>query len=230
MIHLPKTTEAPECLETEKTKANGNYNCGSVLETIKKDFHNKCYICEFKHPTTINTEHFTPHKGTNKDLEFDWKNLFYACGHCNNIKLAKPAYDDILNCTNKEDKVDSKITYWINPYPAERAEFTPNEQATKVINTAHLLDAVFNGTTVQKKIESANLRVHLLKEIRIFQDLLFKYIDDTNTPEETASFKNEIIRHLRPSSNFTAFKLWILRKNEALRGDFAAHLTSISNA
>ena len=97
MINIKKSEHPPKCLSEEKKKANGDYKCGEVLDRLKEDFHNKCYLCEEKEPSTINVEHFIPHQG-NKDLKFDWKNLFWACGHCNNTKLAK--YKNIIDCTD----------------------------------------------------------------------------------------------------------------------------------
>jgi hypothetical protein len=44
MIYQPKSQPAPACLEAEKAKKNGNYNCGDVLDRLKTDFKNKCYI------------------------------------------------------------------------------------------------------------------------------------------------------------------------------------------
>ncbi|HEY5125388.1 MAG TPA: HNH endonuclease, partial [Ignavibacteria bacterium] len=108
MVYLEKSQPAPDCLEIEKAKANGNYRSAEVLNRLKNDFKNKCYICEYKEPVTINVEHFRPHKG-NKDLEFDWNNLFWACGHCNNIKLAK--FDNILNCTDLTHNIEKKLKY-----------------------------------------------------------------------------------------------------------------------
>lgn len=33
-------------------------------------------------------EHLLPHKnGKYLDRKFDWNNLFWACGHCNNVKI-----------------------------------------------------------------------------------------------------------------------------------------------
>ncbi len=100
MVHFEKSQPAPTCLETEKGKANGDYKCENVLDRIKDDFMNKCYICEYKEPESINVEHFIPHEG-DKDLKFDWNNLFWSCSHCNNTKLNN--YDNILNCTIEAD-------------------------------------------------------------------------------------------------------------------------------
>ncbi|WP_343693191.1 hypothetical protein [Chitinophaga sp.] len=219
MIFSAKSQPPPPSLATEKKKASGSYRCDDVLDTIKKDFYNKCYICEQSEPITINIEHFVPHRG-NHDLKFEWANLYYACGHCNNTKLARPMFDDILDVTNANHEADKKVRYHINPYPKENAEFQPMENTEIVNNTVVLLDAVYNGTTTLKTIEAANLRSLLLKEIRLFQGLLFDYYDETYTAEEKESIKNKIIRHLRPASNFTAFKRWVIRDNENIRADF----------
>lgn len=219
MIFAAKSQPAPPCLGIEKEKASGTYRCDDVLHSIKKDFFNKCYICEQQQPTTINVEHFIPHKG-DRDLEFDWDNLFYACGHCNNIKLAKAEFDNILNVTIKAHGVDEKIRYQINPYPKEKAVFQAIDDSPIVRNTIALLNSVYNGTTTLKTIEAANVRSLLLKEIRAFQDLLFKFYDESYSEEEREDKKKEIIRHLRCTSAFTAFKRWVIRDHENIRADF----------
>lgn len=111
MLFFEKSRPAPACLELEKNKRNGDYKCGDVLARLKCDFKNKCYICELKEPESINVEHFIPHKG-DAELKFSWDNLFWSCSHCNNIKLDK--YDNILNCTDDNDKVEEKLKYMFN--------------------------------------------------------------------------------------------------------------------
>lgn len=219
MIYLPKSQPAPACLEVEKKKAAWNYNCGSVLETLRNDFKNKCYLCEFKAPVSINTEHFVPHR-KDRDLAFDWNNLFYCCAHCNNTKLAKPEYDNILKCTVAEDGVDTKIRYHINPWPGEKAEFQAVEDTERVNNTVALLREVYNGKTVLKTIEAANLRDALLKEVRKFQDLIFEYFDNSFSEEDKEYLKQKIARELNSASAFTAFKRWIVRDSVTLNGEF----------
>jgi hypothetical protein len=223
MIYIQKTMPAPDCLALEKAKAHGTYNCEGVLAQNKIDFKNKCYICEDKEPHAINTEHFVPHRGNN-DLKFDWENLFFCCSHCNNTKLAIAKYDEILNCTIETDDVEVNIKYNINPFPMEKAVILAVTNNQKTLNTVDLLLEVYNGTTPLKKIESANLRSKLLKEIRDFQTLLFEFYDDSYNAEEKEEIKNKIIRQLRPTSNFTAFKKWIIKDNEVLLIDFTEHL------
>ncbi len=223
MVHLPKTQPGPPCLDVEKAKTNGTYHCEGVLELIRKDFKNKCYLCEDKAPLSINIEHFRPHRG-DKDLKFDWNNLYYACVHCNSTKLDK--YDHILDCTHEADGVEQRIKYKINPFPKEKAVITALEDDQAVIETVALLQAIYNGTTELKLIESANLRSKLLKEIRHFGDLLFEYYDDLYSDEEKQIIKEKIVRELRAASCFTAFKRWIIRDHSDYLAEFNQYIGS----
>ena len=112
-------------------------------------------------------------------MKFAWLNLFYACGHCNNTKLAK--YDNILNCTLAEHGVETRIRYWMNPYPKEKVEVTAQDDAPVVRESVNLLDDIYNGTTTLKLIESANIRNQILQEISVFQKLLLDFYHDLAT-------------------------------------------------
>ncbi len=224
MINLLKSQPAPDCLEAEKAKKNGSYSCGDVLERLRADFHNKCYICEARGITNINVEHFIPHKG-DKNLKFDWNNLFYACGHCNNTKLAQAKYDDILNCLDSTKKILDLIKFHINPFPKEKVQITTLQKNTTIENTALLLHDVYNGSTPHKIIESENLRELLIQEIRDFGDLLHGYFYEIGlSDEDKEAIKNRIKRKLSIASPFTAFKIWIIKNNEALKQAFGSLL------
>lgn len=199
------------------TKITNEYNTEEVIKQLEKDFHNKCYICESKEPISINIEHFVPHEG-NPSLKFNWDNLFLACTHCNGIKSNN--YKNIINCTNKEENVDKVIRYYCNPMPKEKAEIKPIAQDVKTLETVDLLDKCYNGTTPQKRLEAANIRSMLLKEIRIFQELLFEYEKYEN---ETALEKIKF--HLSNKSAFTAFKRWIIwDENEEIKKRYEKYI------
>lgn len=217
MVYFEKSQPAPACLEVEKAKTNGDYKCGEVLERLYNDFKNKCYLCEQKAPTTINVEHFTAHQG-DLNLKFDWNNLFWSCGHCNNTKLA--LYSDLLNCTVAADAVETALKYEIKPFPKEKAQITAQNADPRTGRTRDLLLAIFNGTTPLKTIESSNLREHLLREIKDFQTELIAYYESIGEAERQ-EHRQKIARHLDRSSAFTAFKRWVIRNNEGLYSDFA---------
>ncbi len=218
MLYFEKSQPAPDCLAIEKQKSNGDYKCGCVLERLKTDFKNKCYICESKAPSTINVEHFKSHQG-DKNLKFDWNNLFWSCGHCNNTKLAK--FDDILNCTNLNDSIENKLNYDFKPFPREKVNITINSNDDKTLQTQTLLLAVFNGTTTLKEIESDNIRSALLKEIKDLQECLIEYFTDTNDEQEKDRCLRKIKQHLNRSSAFTSFKRQIIKDNGELFKEFS---------
>ncbi len=218
MIHLPKSQPAPNSLASRQS-----YRDQDVIERLKDDFKNKCYICEEKEITTLNVEHFIPHKG-NVDLKFDWNNLFFACGHCNNTKLAKPDYDNILNCTDPRDEPENWIVYELEPFSIEKVNLKPMvgfESNQRVINTIRLLDSVYNGTTPLKRLESSNLRAKLQREILDFSKYLNEYYSEDLTTEEKNTCSRIIQRHLQSSSAFTAFKRWIIKNNPKLQKEFS---------
>lgn len=222
MLYLPKSQPAPDCLAAEQAKENGDYKCGCVLQRLAEDFKNKCYLCEDKTATSLNVEHFIAKK-SDKALKFQWANLFYACGHCNNIKLAK--YNSLLNCTTDKE-IEAKIGYDIKPFPKELPQFLAIDNSEHTQQTVELLSAIFNGTTPQKKLESANLRDKLIKDIYSFQTLLNQYFDykDGELLEDAKNLLPSIKLHINKTANFASFKRWIIRNNEALLAEFGQYL------
>lgn len=219
MINIIKSDIAPLSLAKEKAKKSGTYRDADVIERIKTDFHNKCYLCEEKDITSINVEHFIPHRG-DKDLEFSWQNLFYCCAHCNNIKGDVVLFDQILNCTDPNHRVLDWIKLKIDPIPFANVEVVAMQQDENTNNTVELLRRAYNGTTPLKVLESANLRKKILEEVKRFNNLLFDYFDETNTESQRESAKDQVRRGLSEKSCFTAFKVWIIRSNRKLQTEF----------
>jgi 5-methylcytosine-specific restriction endonuclease McrA len=220
MVNFPKSQPAPECLATEKTKLSGTYRCGDVLERLTNDFHNKCYLCEEKDISSMNIEHLIPHRGgSDRDLMFDWNNLFLACNHCNNTKSAK--HEDILDCTNENQKVTDLIEFHINPFPAEKPLIRATSQGENnehVQNTVSLLMEIYQGNTTNKQLEANNICGKIIKEICVFQKYLIKYKDN---PQK---FEPKIIKALQIDTPFTAFKIWIIKRNSYFNNKFEQFL------
>ncbi|MBU3204401.1 hypothetical protein [Clostridium algidicarnis] len=209
MIKISRNSVEPQSLTIEKNKRNGTYNTPEVVKALNKDFHNKCYLCESKNLKAINIEHFRSHGG-DKELMFNWQNLFLSCSHCNNIKLDK--YDNILDCTKVD--VDELLCFrkkgqygW-----EEVIEVTilVNNEETK--STVELLEKIYNGTTQMKILESSNIRKELRNEILDFIKAINEYYSAEGEDKEDAKFL--IKRNLKASSPFAAFKRWIIRDNK----------------
>lgn len=82
MVKIERSFPAPKSLAEEAQKTNGIYDREDVIDQLKNDFHNKCYICEMKELQDPNVEHLLPHKnGKYPERKFDWENLFWSCGH-----------------------------------------------------------------------------------------------------------------------------------------------------
>ena len=219
MIFFEKSQPAPTSLATEKQKASGSYNQPDVLERLIADFANKCYLCEQDNLTSMNIEHLRPHRG-DPNLKFDWNNLFLACPHCNNIK--SDGYDDILNYTVESDQVESRIKLKMDPFPISEVEVTVKRTDARTLQTAELLKAVFNGTTLMKTREAENLNKRLEDEIHQFQQLLRGYVNAKkhNDPEALQDFNRKIRYSLQKTSPFTSFKRWIIRENDKRNAEF----------
>lgn len=221
MIYFKKSMPEPEELAVERKKNSGKYAIHSVLMRLKEDFQDKCYICEYKNPPTINVEHLISHEG-NQNLKFDWSNLFLACSHCNNIKSNR--YNNILNCTNLDDDVENLIKIHINPMPLSKVEVHPLSSDERVVETADLLDKIYNGTTTMKKIESNYIRKALVKEILLFLNNLQEYFD-AGTPQLREYFRLLIGEQLDSSSAFAVFKRWLIKENPGLMEEFSEFIT-----
>lgn len=226
MINFTKQVPSEEVLTKlaeEKNKPNGTYNIPEVVNALKQEFHDKCYICEQKNIKSINIEHFKPHKGSNRELMFDWNNLYYACGHCNNLKLSK--YDNILDPGNPEEDVEKSIHYGM-PILHKRAqvEIRACVDSEKTHNTVELLNYVYNGKTAIKDIEAINIKNDLVKDLNQFIMWLNKYDDNELEEDEKEYLKRNIRKGLNVKSAFTAFKRQIIKEIDYLYQEFKEYI------
>ena len=79
-------------------------------------------------------------------------------------------------------------------------------------NTVALLHEVYYGNTPQKKMEAANIRKLLRKELSDFKNLIREYDDADEYDKEDLIYA--IHREIEDKSAFTAFKRWILWDNK----------------
>jgi len=205
MINVKKSQPAPACLAVEKQKKDGDYGCGEVRTRLQTDFFNKCYICGEKNISSVVVEHFIAHGG-DLDLKFDWNNLFFACSHCNNIK--HHLFQDILKCTDFTDIITECLEFRFESFPEEKTFVLPLKPGTKIQNTADLLNKTYNGKTLNQVIEANNIRSKLRNELIRFREAIedFEY-----NPQE--KYLEKIKQMLSIESAFTAFKIWIIKKD-----------------
>ncbi len=219
LTKTPPTQEIIELLNKEKAKHSGTYTHTIIIDAIKKDFKNKCYLCEQHELTSINIEHFIPHRG-DKELKFDYYNLFFSCPHCNNLKSDK--YDNLLNVLT--DDVENLISYHIKHLTkSSSVDIKAIGDSDKINLTVELLDKIYNGSTDLKIAESTNLKNLLVKELEMFTRHLRILEDDFADEDDKLYAKKELNKMLRPEAAFTAFKRQIIKDIPYFKEQFSQY-------
>lgn len=189
-----------------------------ILESLKKDFFEKCYLCEDKVDSRyFEIEHFLPKKpkGSQKENEIrknSWGNLMLACSDCNKHK---GNVEPILNPTFVDEKIDEKICFRIvldeNTNNGSKIVIsTANQGDEKITNTLKLLKRIHNGKSGSAKIKSADLREKIYNEIAKFEDFIRRY-RLTEKQQRKNELLQSIIEGLSNRTPFTAFKRWIVK-------------------
>ena len=168
MIYFEKKAQPELQVKLDAAKSGNRenvYRSDVVYEQVKKDFCEKCYLCEDDEMTSIQIEHFNPHQG-DMDLKYTWNNLFYSCGHCNNLKGNH--FWPLLDCTKKADKVWESIEIKFTAFPKAKVEVVVHPQVgaeQKCANTKAFLDKSLCGldTTAMKKDEAEIIRKKMLR-------------------------------------------------------------------
>ncbi len=71
-------------------------------------------------------------------------------------------------------------------------------------------------------MESNNLKNSLKKECTTFKQKL-KHYYETSDEKEKAVYRRIIVKRLKKSSSFSAFKRWIIKENPVYKNDFEKH-------
>lgn len=195
--------------------ARREYAGEDVLSELSRIFYDKCYLCEIKDPTAVNVEHFDAHRG-DPEKKFDWANLYYVCGRCNNIKLAN--YNNLLDCANVDHDVFRLIKHLPPHTPFQCKiiiEAMNNDE--KTLETGRLLDEIFNTEkTINKKISGKYLRKKIFQRYNRFLELVNTYNDD----ELPQNRKDDALERLQglvsKKQEFSAFIRWIVLEDEQL--------------
>lgn len=208
MFNVVRSQPAPASLATERLKSSGEYNKPDVLERLKQDFYNKCYLCEEKSISKIEVDHFLPHlNGTHLYRKFDWNNLFFCCGHCNGTKGSNQ--DTLLDCTSANDDVYNSLRYNFVSFPKEAVNISVAKTSDKSENTAKLLNQIYSGkdpsNLTNRVMEAGNIREKIRQEIDKFTDLLLESRND--------NIVNKIKDALSEKAPFSAFKRQIIKDN-----------------
>jgi uncharacterized protein (TIGR02646 family) len=208
MVKVERTFPAPESLERESKKKTGSYSEPDVVEQLKKDFHNKCYICEINELQDPQVEHLLPHMdGKYPERKFDWNNLFWSCGHCNNVKNQRKYNNGIIDCC-KEDPEELIYFGLLNEATQIYARDKENEKA---ILTAQLVTEVFNLKNTGMRTYKSDQR---FQELNQEMNKLYDALEEMNENPESKFVLRKLKALLRRESKFAAFKRNYIRENQ----------------
>ncbi|SHN64289.1 TIGR02646 family protein [Butyrivibrio hungatei DSM 14810] len=213
MVKIERSKPAPKSLQIAKKKGKGSYRREDVIDRLREDFHDKCYLCETKGLQDPEVEHRLPHQnGKNLKRKYDWNNLFWSCGHCNNVKNKYYYSKNIIDCC----KVDPEelLVFVAADESIQIEPVNKKKRSAKV--TADLLNDVYNLTNTGIRLAACDNRV---KGVFIQMNLLFNainnYIDDSSNKDYEDTLKALLSRE----SEYAAFKRSYIRENKDLYPD-----------
>ena len=208
MFNVTRTVPAPASL------ANGrSYRENDVMAELGRIFHNKCYICEIKEPTSTNVEHFD-----SNGERFDWNNLFFACQRCNSI-FKRVGYNDLLDCT--EPSIDVVRAVKHKPPFSPNSEVLIEAQIQNANSTADLIRRTFNeDDTGNKFLTKKFVRKKVFQIYAEFMFYINKYIDEKTPQPMKDEAKIYIEHYLRCEQEYSAFNRWIILDDPQLMDEF----------
>ena len=200
MVKVKRSYPAPKSLEVESQKSNGNYNEPDVVERLREDFNDKCYICEVKGLQDPEVEHLLPHKNDAfHDRKFDWNNLFWCCGHCNSVKNAGKYDAGIIDCCKEDPEMMLLFSACEDDIRVEALD----KDDKHAVLTAELIYETFNKKNTGIRIAACDNRIKLLNEE---MNVLFRELENYNKERNSSYHKRRVACLLRRESPFAAFK------------------------
>ncbi len=208
MVKIERSFPAPKSLAMEAKKKDGSYSGVDVVERLKQDFNNKCYICELKDLQDPQIEHLLPHKnGKYSERKFDWNNLFWVCGHCNNVKNQDKYDEGILDCCNQDPENAIFFDCDENDVKLSAKAAKPDEKTKR---TVMLIYEIFNLRNTGMRVYKSDYRFKALqKEMNILYDNLEKLRENPDSKLILRKLK----AILKRESAFAAFKRCYIREH-----------------
>lgn len=206
MVKIERNPTPPPSLAIEKQKVNGVYNKADVIQQLKEDSHDKCYICELGGLSDPEVEHLRPHHGRKiADRVFDWNNLFYVCPHCNNLKKEAKYDEKIIDCC-----VDDPEEMLEQSYENGHVNVHSIVNEERADMTAELIQACFEKRNTGIREAACQYRIDRLAEV---MNVLYKTLEKHKEHPESERYIRSLRATLSRKSNFAAFKRNYVRKH-----------------
>ena len=207
MVKIERSYPAPCSLAVEEQKKTGSYEKPDVVERLKKDFHNKCYICELKNLQDPQVEHLFHKNGRYPERKFDWNNLFWACGHCNGVKNQNKYDEGILDCCRSDP--EKEISFGLKEGEIELKRLSSREDAA-IDRTMSLIWETFNLRNTGMRVYKSEMR---MKELQKEMNLLFDNLESLKKDPDSGFLLRKLKVLLKRKSAFAAFKRCYVREH-----------------
>lgn len=219
MVKVERSFPAPESLARESEKASGSYAEPDVILRLKKDFHNKCYICEIDQLQDPQVEHLLPHmNGRYRERKFDWNNLFWSCAHCNHVKNQRKYDTGILDCCRQDPE---KVIYF--RLQKEEVEVTAIDQNdSRALLTAELVKEVFCLKNTGMRVYKSDLR---FQELNREMNKLYDNLEELKNKPNSRAAMRKLRALLKRESRFAAFKRNYIRENQEKFSQLLPYIT-----
>lgn len=211
MFNVTRPDESPASLN-KKVRYDGQ----DVYDKLKEIFHDKCYICETKSPQDINVEHFDAHLN-DKEKKFSWKNLYFVCSRCNNIKGDR--FNNLIDCCNPNEDVYRSLRL-LPPYTPYAGEIVVESRLNnpKAESTVDLLRKVYNGKgTVNKAVSAEFLRTKIFESLNNLLDLVRNWHSPLSLIHEKEDALARMRLLIQPDAPYSAFMRDVLFDDNKLK-------------
>lgn len=209
MVKIERSYPAPGSLAEGALKHSGRYDRQDVIERLKKDFHDKCYICEMKGLQDPNVEHLLPHKnGKYPERKYDWNNLFWSCGRCNGIKENGRYDEGILDCCKYDP--EKILSFELNGDKVYVAVLDTNNDLQK--RTAMLVEEAFSLKNTGMRSNTGDVKLKMLQQE---MNVLYKQLEKMRACPDSKVVIRTVRSMLRRESAFAAFKRCYVRRHAA---------------
>lgn len=208
MVLVQRSYPAPESLALEALKRDGAYNRADVVKRLRRDFHDKCYVCELKGLQDPEVEHLVPHEnGRYLARKFDWDNLFWSCGHCNRVKSKAVYSEGVLDCCRRDPELAIRFAVEGND-----VSITANDPGDlEAVKTAQLATDAYTQMNTGIRTAACKLRMKgLWMQMGILYSALRKYRENP-----TRLHRRTVEALLKRESAFAAFKRCYVREHLA---------------
>ena len=217
MFNVNRPLPGPDCSQ--------GYYKEEIIRTLRDIFYGKCYLCENEISDPV-IEHFIPHEG-NKELEYDWKNLYYSCQRCNNIKGVKK---DLLDCCDVSINVSKSIKCLCPSVVDDDMKVEAQNSDQKTQNTADLLHRCYNENNTGIRSIS---REYLHERIYEGYCSFLKYRVILKNRDALLRDKTDALEHLKnmveDSYPFSIFWKWHIKSDTFLSNHFQELLNAAGN-